>query len=91
MKIDPKDYDKVRFQMVGQDKDKVYAIKGNSVVCCLVAGGKTPQEVLQNLKDASKCVDAFSLDKDPVDGIDKQFQDALGGLKKVGIKFQEGV
>ena len=87
MKVDPKDYDKVRFQMVGQDKDKVYAIKGNSVVCCLVAGGKTPQEVLKKLKDASKCVDAFSLDKDPVEAIDQQFEDALGGLKKVGIKF----
>ena len=69
------------------DIDKVYAIKGNSVVCCLVAGGKTPQEVLKKLKDASKCVDAFSLDKDPVEAIDQQFEDALGGLKKVGIKF----
>lgn len=87
MKLDPKHKNDVRFQMVGQDGDKVYAIKGNSVVCCLIAGGKSPQEVLDKLKKAKDYVDAYSLDKDPVDGIDKQFEDALKGLTSVGIKF----
>lgn len=87
MKVDPKHLDDVRFQMVGQDKDKVYAIKGNSVVCCLVAGGKTPQEVLEKLKNASTYVDCYSLDKEPVEGITAQFDEALKGLTSVGIKF----
>lgn len=87
MKVDPKHLDDIRFQMVGQDKDKVYAIKGNSVVCCLVAGGKTPQEVLEKLKKASTYVDAYSLDKEPIEGITTQFEEALKGLKSVGIKF----
>ena len=52
-----------------------------------MAGGKTPQEVLKKLKEASKLVDAFSLDKDPVEAIDKQFEDALEGLESVGLKF----
>lgn len=87
MKVDPKHLDDVRFQMVGQVDDKVYAIKGNSVVCCLVAGGKTPQEVLERLKKAAGYVDCYSLDKEPVEGITAQFEDALKGLKSVGIKF----
>lgn len=87
MKVDAKHLNDVRFQMVGQVKDKVYAIKGNSVVCCLVAGGKTPQEVLDKLKKASTYVDAYSLDKEPIDSIDAQFEEALEGLTSIGIKF----
>jgi hypothetical protein len=77
----------VRLCMAAQNKDGVFAVKGNSVVCCLVAGGKSPDEVIKKLKKASEYVNAFSLDKDPVDGIDKQFEDALKGLNEVGIKF----
>jgi hypothetical protein len=85
--IDPKYLNDVRPQMVAQNEEGLWALKGNTVVCCLIAGGKTPKEVLDKLKDASKYVDAYSLDKDPVDGIDKQFEGALEGLKSVGIKF----
>jgi hypothetical protein len=77
----------VRMQMVAQNEEGLWAIKGNTVVCCLVAGGKTPQEVLKKLKEAAGYVNAYSLDKDPVDGIDKQFEQALEGLTSVGIKF----
>ena len=77
----------VQPQMCGQDEEGLWAIKGNSVVCCLIAGGKSPDEVIDKLKKSSEYVNAFSLDKEPIDGIDKQFEKALGGLTSVGIKF----
>lgn len=87
MIVDPKHTKDVRLQMVAQNEDGVFAIKGNSVVCALVAGGKTPQEVLEKIKKAADYVDAYSLDKEPVDGIDRQFEGALEGLTSIGLKF----
>ena len=85
--IDADHMDDVRPQMVAQNEEGLWAVKGNSVVYCLVAGGKSPEEVLKKLKEAAGYVNAYSLDKEPVDGIDKQFEGALKGLKSVGIKF----
>jgi hypothetical protein len=85
--IDPKYLKDVRPQMVAQNEDGLWALKGNTVVCCLIAGGKNPKEVISKLKEASKHVDAYSLDKDAVDSIDAQFEKALKGFESVGLKF----
>ena len=85
--IDKGHFDDVRLCMVAQNKDGYFAVKGNSVVCCLVAGGKSPKEVLEKIKKASEYVNAYSLDKDPVDGIEKEFEEALEGFESVGLKF----
>ncbi len=87
MMVDPKHLKDVRFQTISQNKDGYFAVKGNTSVCVLVAGGKSPVEVLERLKEAKEYVNAYSLEKDPVDGIDAQFEEAMDGMKSIGIKF----
>lgn len=85
--VDPKHLDDVRFQTISQNKDGYFAVKGNTSVCVLVAGGKSPAEVLERLIEAKEYVNAYSLEKDPVDGIGTQFEEAMEGMKSIGIKF----
>lgn len=77
----------IRFQMVAQNKDGYFAVKGNTAVCVLTAGGRTPQEVIDKLKKAKEYVNAYGLEKDTVDGIEQEFQEAADGMKAIGIKF----
>lgn len=85
--IDKDHFEDVRFQMVAQNKDGYFAVKGNTSVCVLVAGGKTPKEVIEKLKKAKDYVNAYGLEKDNVDGIEQEFEEALKGMKSIGIKF----
>jgi hypothetical protein len=77
----------VRFQMVAQNKDGYFAVKGNTGVCVLVAGGDSPQEVLYKIKAAGEYVDSFGLDKDDLDGIQEQYDRTVSGLKGLNMKF----
>lgn len=87
LKIDPKHLKDVRFQTVAQNEDGYFAVKGNTSVVVLVAGGSSPAEVMDKLKEAKEYVDGYGLEKDPVDGIDKQFEEANEGMKSIGLKF----
>lgn len=87
MLVKEKDLDSVRFQVVAKNKDGYFAVKGTTAVCVLVAGGDSPDEVIDKIKDAKKLVDAYGLEKDPVDGIDDQFQKALEGMESINIEF----
>ena len=77
----------IRFQMIAENKDGYFSIKGNTAVCVLVAGGKNPKEVINKLKEAKDFVNGYSLEKDTVDGIEQEFEEALDGMKSIGIKF----
>lgn len=87
IKVDEKHLDSIRFQTVAQNKDGYFAIKGNTSVCVMVASGESPEEVLRKLKECKDYVDGYGLEKDDVDGIDRQFEEALTGMKSVGIDF----
>lgn len=87
MMVEDKHLKDVRFQTVAQNKDGYFAVKGNTCVAVLVAGGDSPKEVLDKIKDAKEYVNAYGLEKDPVDGIDRQFEESLEGMKSIGIKF----
>jgi hypothetical protein len=77
----------IRFQMVTENKDGVFAVKGNASVAVLTAGGDTWEEVIDKLKDLSENVDAYGLEKEGVIGIGEQAEKAIEAGKKVGIKF----
>lgn len=85
--VDKKNLDSVRFQTISQNKDGYFAVKGNTAVVVLVAGGNSPKEVMDRIKEAKDYVDAYSLEKDPIDGIDKQFEECAKGMESIGIKF----
>lgn len=85
--VDPKHLKDVRFQMVAQNSDGYFALKGNEGICVLIAGGKNPQEVLDKLKEAKKYVDAMSLDDTGLHAIDHHFEEAHEAVKSLGIKF----
>lgn len=85
--VDPKHLKDIRFQMVAQNSDGYFALKGNEGVCVLVSGGNTPQEVLDKLKDAKQYVDAMGLDDSGLQAINHQFEEALEGVESLGIKF----
>jgi hypothetical protein len=87
IKVKEKDLDTVRFQMVEQNKDGYFAVKGNSSVVVLVAGGDNYKEVLKKLIKSKELVDAYGLEKDDIDGIEKQAEEAIQGGRDVGINF----
>jgi hypothetical protein len=76
--------DKVRYQMVTGRGDKNYAVPGWEVVAILVAGGNTPEEVLDGLKEAAEGVDAHFLDKDTIEGI-HMIKPDIEKAEKLGI------
>lgn len=87
VKVDEKHLKDVRFQMVAKNKDGYFALKGNEGICVLVAGGKSPQEVLEKIKAAKKYVDAYNIDDTGLMAIDYHFEEALKGVQSIGIKF----
>lgn len=87
VRVDEKNLKDVRFQMVAQNNDGYFALKGNEGICVLVAGGKNPQEVLDKIKEARKHVDAHDINDTGLKEIDDDFQEAFDGIKSLGIKF----
>ncbi len=78
--------DRVKYRTVCASQDKYYAVKGTEAVCSLVAGGNSVDEVLSKLKESAKFVDADSLDKDDVNGMDI-VKDVIAKGEKLGIPF----
>lgn len=85
--VEDKHLKDVRFQMVSQNEDGYFAVKGNTAIVVLVAQGESSDEVLNKLLEAKDYVEAYGLEKDDIDGIQKQAQEAIKGGQKVGIKF----
>jgi len=84
--VDKKNRDKIRFQSACMNAGKYYAVKGNSNVCVLVAGGDSVDDVLSKLKDYAKLVDGHGIDKDDVNGMDVM-KEIIEKGKQVGIDF----
>jgi hypothetical protein len=79
--------DDFRFEMATQDdKGNYYAVKGLETVVVVVAGGETPAEVVNKLKENAENVEAYKLDKDAIKGIDG-ILDQIKIAKTVGIEI----
>ena len=79
--------DDFRFEMATQDKDKnIYSVKGLETVVVSVAGGETPEEVTDKLKDSVNYVEAFNLETDEIKGVD-EILDVIEKGKTVGVEF----
>ena len=73
--------------MATQDKDKnIYSVKGLETVVVSVAGGETPEEVTDKLKDSVNYVEAFNLETDEIKGVD-EILDVIEKGKTVGVEF----
>lgn len=79
--------DEFRFEMATQDKDgRYYSVKGLETVVVVVAGGDSPEEVVEKLKAQAENVDAFNLETDAIKGIDGILE-KIKLAKTVGIKI----
>jgi hypothetical protein len=79
--------DDFRFIMACQDQAGNYqAVKGHESVIVVVAAGKSPKDVVKQLKDKVQYVDAFNLETEPIKAIDEVFEKIEDG-KTVGIDF----
>jgi len=79
--------DDFRLMMACQDRNKnYYSVKGLESVVVIVAGGNSPEEVIEKLKDQAENVSAHGLETDEVKGIDG-ILDIIKEGEKVGIEF----
>ncbi len=87
VEIDNGHEDDFRFLMATQDdKGNYYAVKGLDSAIVVVAGGKTPAEVVKKLKENAEHVHAFGLENDEIKGIDGILEQIEKG-KAVGVNF----
>lgn len=79
--------DDFRFNMACQDKDgNYYVVKGSETSVVVVAGGDSPEEVVESLKKKSENVSAYGLEKDDIKAIDNVYKTIEDG-EKLGIEF----
>lgn len=84
--IDKKDRSNIKFRSVSQNNNKFYSIKGPIDPVVIVASGNSVDEVLETLKKYSTKVNAYGLNRDSANGIDK-IKDIIQKGKQVGIDF----
>ena len=65
---------------------KLYAVKGFTTVACLIAWGNSLDDVVGQLKDLTKEIDAYELEKETSD-LDEILKDIETLKKAVGIEF----
>lgn len=71
MEFDQKYRNFVKSPSIIKIKDSLYAVKGSDYIYTLVGYGNSLEECITILKNLSKKVDAWGLDKTTVDGLDK--------------------
>ena len=79
--------DDFRFMMACQNEKKdYYAVKGQEASVVVVAGGKSPEDVINKLKKNAEYVHAFGLENDSIKSIDGILE-AIKEAETVGVNF----
>ena len=69
------------------DKKEYYAVAGCAEVVVIVAGGKSPEDVVKQIQEKSQYVSAFDLENEAVEGLDKLLEKIKQESKDCGIDF----
>lgn len=84
--VDDKDRDHIKFYCISKNDGKYYSVRGTEKAAIIVYAGNTVDEVIEGLKKYSKKVNAFGLDTEGIDGIDR-IKDIIKNGKALGINF----